>query len=616
MLPVITKLKNNTSNVIGTIPYLLTKLVYYLYMVLAIFSAEIFVGVAWNNQNHWFDFNIIGSYFLIFSMNLLVGLFLLFLGFKYFGCKLNKKVIAIELVCLIGMIVASSYFPSHFSYTDSYYINNFGSNATFTYNLDITSRLQFLFTSINLLLFYYVSFTIIPKTMKYKLHQEYFYYFIILMCFIAIIYSFIVEEKEYSSLFLNLNTFPSGISSFLGTKNVFGTLLSFGIICLILLSYYKKKNIYFVFATLFLLELLITQNRTGIISSAFIYICYVVFALITDWKIKSRRYFFIAFTSTLIVTLLVLLFIPENGLSKIIKVNINEIFTRIVNNDGTFNSRVIIWKRIIALLLEYPIFFVFGVGNYQFNYASFFAADVYEVNIWQPHNSILMVMGEGGIIRLIIYLLFQLYLLYIISKKVIKEKNFDALLLFILLLGFYLRSISEPENFFSATWSSVIYTFLIAIPILSLNIDKNITNNFDISKTSFNLIAVFALFTPTLLCTGFISVRMYFALPTFILGIVLQFTFINLLRNKSYYKEVKYFILITDLFLLIPALIFKIIRLNNLATNIEFFFFSFIVNFLLLYYSSYFKLLKVEFNNWTILENKVDTHYIDYNYEK
>ena len=126
------KIKSNP--VIGTKPYLLIKVLYYLYMLTTTFSSEIFVGQAWNRAQNWFEFDIIGSYYLVFTINLLLGLFILFLGHYYFKCKISKPILIIELVCLLGILVASLSFPTNFEYVDEYYKQSFGSDAIFKYH--------------------------------------------------------------------------------------------------------------------------------------------------------------------------------------------------------------------------------------------------------------------------------------------------------------------------------------------------------------------------------------------------------------------------------------------------------------------------------------------------
>ena len=608
---VISNIKNKLIDnpVIGAKPYLLIKVLYYLYMITTVFSGEVFVGQAWNDKFNWFDFDIIGSYFLIFSINLLLGLFILFLGQYYFKCKINKPILVVELICLIGIIVASFSFPAKFQYIDSYYQAQFGKNAVFTYYLNIEDRIHYFLTTLLLLLFFYNTFVIIPATYKYKRSQFGFYYFIIGLCFIAIIYSLFADFNIYKEIFtLDLKLWNSyGLKSFLGTKNVFGSLLLFGMISSLLLENYTKKIVYLFVAIFLYIEIIFSMCKVSVVAGLFLIITYMIYTLLTNLKDKFRRSLYISLIGSSIIILTILLLLNNNPLSYLLKRNFSEILNRVADEDsGTFFNRRLIQERIFVFLLNNPSFFIFGVGNYQFYHVAFFAADDITVNIWHPHNGVFMALGEGGIIRLLAYILLHVYLLEILINKIFKGKNKDAILYLLILITYEIRTITEPDYFLSSTWVSVIFTFLIVVPIISLNIKEENETTFTLKNKNVNYMYYLSLLASSIIGIGFVSNKIWFNVPLITLGVILLSYSIyfnpdkkNLVNNTIYNFGLTSALLLT-------GFVIKINNHANLATTIEFGFYSFVVSLFSFYFVTHFNYLKLSFVSLTNIENKFD----------
>ena len=604
---IITNLKEKIKSnpVIGTKPYLLIKVLYYLYMLTTTFSSEIFVGQAWNRAQNWFEFDIIGSYYLVFTINLLLGLFILFLGHYYFKCKISKPVLIIELVCLLGILVASLSFPTNFEYVDEYYKQSFGSDAIFKYHLSMEDRIHFLLSSILLLLFLYDTIVIIPKTYKYKRTQFVFYYFILSLCFIAIICSLILESNVYKDIFkLNLSYWKlNGLASFLGTKNVFGTLLFFGIISSLLLENYTKNFVYFIFALILYVFTIFSFCKTSVAVGIFLILSYVLFAILSNLKNKKRRNVFLVILLLMITAFLVILLSKNNPISNLFRINIKELFTRIKDDDsGTFYNRILMQERIFSLLLSNPTFFIFGIGNYQFYHAAFFTADILVVDIWHPHNAIFMALGEGGIIRLAAYILLTLYLIKILIKSIFKSKNKDAILFLLLLIAFEIRSISEPDYFLSSTWVSIVFSFLILIPILSLENKSSDETTFLVKNKNVNYMYYLSLLGSSLIGLGFVSGKIWFNVPLIIIGVILLSISININKDSENKHNNSIFNCILISVLVLTGLIIKINGKANLATTIEFGLYSLVVSFITFYFALHFGLLKLSFNSLTKYE--------------
>ena len=605
-----TRLINN--QVIGKRPYLLVKTLYYLYMLTTIFSSEIFVGQAWNTKFNWFDFDIIGSYFLIFSINLLLGLFILFLGQYYFKCKINKPILVVELVCLIGIIVASFSFPTKFEYFDSKYRMDFGNNATFTYYLTIEDRIHYFLTTLLLLLFFYNTFVIIPYIFKKEKSQFVFYYFIIALCFVAIIYSLFAEHDIYKQIFeFRFKTWKlKGFSSFLGTKNVFGALLLFGIISSLLLENYTKKIIYLFISIFLYIAMVFSMCKIGVISGIFLISTYMIYATLTSRKNKFRRNFYLSLITSAVVILVILFLLDNNPLSKILKSNFGEILNRVTDEDGgTFFNRRLMQERIFVFLLNNPSYFIFGVGNFQFYHVAFFAADDLIIDIWHPHNGVFMVLGEGGIIRLLAYILLHVYLLKIIIKSISKEKNMNAILYLLILISYEIRTITEPDYFLSATWVSVIFTFLIVVPIMSLNVNEESETSYVLKYKNANYLYFTSLASSSLIGLGFVSSKIWFSIPIIIVGTISLALSINLNPDSENKVRNTLYSLALSSSLLLTGFIIKLNNHDNLATTIEFGFYSFMLSIVSFYFIAHFNFIKLSFSTWTNIETIYNGYY-------
>ena len=600
---IVSKIKDRLieNPVVGKKPYLLIKILYYLYMLTTILSADIFIGQAWEEQNHWFGFYIIGSYYLIFSINVMLGLFLVFLNQYYFKYKLNTKLLCIEAFCLIGIIVASFSFPSHFSYSDKYFAPN---SPAFIFDLALIDRIHYLFSSLHLLLFFYVTFTYIPKAYN-QIKPFFFYKTIIFICLLAILYSFIFENNIYTSIFKgNLDIWNrEHIKSFLGHKNNYGLVLLYGMIAALFLEYYTKKVRYFGLSVVFYIAMFFSQCKTSILVGFILLAFYAWFALLTSLQDSRRRNKYIIVIAACLAVFIILLF-SQGSLSRVIKQNFNTMVDWIFDKEvGTINTRRIMQERIFSLIISNPVFLIFGIGNYQFNYASFFAADVLVVNVWQPHNGFYMALGEGGLIRLISYLILTYYLIKRIFIIIFKDKNEIGYFLFVLLLIFEIRSLVEPEYFLSGSWSSVFFSYLICLPILSTNIKENGGSTFNLKYKDVNFQTILYVCCPAIIMLGLTSNNIVFQLLLISIGIIVQASSKALNDDKINQRNLSIYVYSLEAVLLLTSILLKINNMVNLATMIEFGIYSAILTFASFYLVLNLGLIKLSFISWTQIES-------------
>ena len=589
----------------GTKPFVLISILFFLYLFTIVLHSEIFTGQAWNEIEHWFSFNLIGSYLYVFLLNLVLGSFIIFLGSYYFSIKLNKKVLIMCLILLLGETLAAFTFPKHFTYTDETYKLDYGSNAIFTYNLDMISRVMYYFTSINSFIFLYVCFSIMPNIFIYHKQFYWIYFSIIFICFAAFFYSLIKEFDQYKIIF-NYGTW-GGLASFMGTKNNYGFLLFLGLISSILLSYYKK-NYYFLLITLFLfINMFLTHSRTCIITSSIIILLYLIYLFVQIFKVNKKKASIIFAIFFVVIALFLLSFsIPNNRLNNLFNQVLDRLVFYLTDKDGgTLQSRYTIQYRLINLLYQNPSFLIFGLGNHQFGFAFYFAADSGKVNVWQPHNAFFNALGEGGLIRFVIYILFTLYLFYFLIVKLFKEKNKDAFIYLCILFAFEVRGLVEPEYFFSTSLTSIFCTLIILIPLLAIGKKEDKSNSYGLRKRIISkgtlLFIIAPIFMTCSLLTSSISISVslfMLSLIIYIIGGVCNY------QSKHRYAWLN-FIITNSVINISLALLVKKIYGESLIIYLQGILFTLIESYSLYYLFLHYIKVDECFYNWTRLEKKV-----------
>lgn len=224
------------------------------------------------------------------------------------------------------------------------------------------------------------------------------------------------------------------------------------------------KDLFLAIAVMFSFNILFTLSRSGLLG-----LCVVgLLCLIFSKKISKP----------LRLVLTVLLFIS------VITVGVSNVLNRGdlsgLTGDASSEDRKIQWKAGIRMALANPIF---GVGRGEFRYR---AVEYGGVKGLQPHNTIIQVFGDSGILGGIFYLLFGIFPL-ISGWKIMKKSNYETLsseefimyrFLIIALSGFWVCA------FFSNRYHAYILYILVGlITALRKNIiDKKLLLENDIAK--------------------------------------------------------------------------------------------------------------------------------------
>ena len=120
-------------------------------------------------------------------------------------------------------------------------------------------------------------------------------------------------------------------------------------------------------------------------------------------------------------------------------------------------ERILMWNSATNMFLDHPIIGV-GIGNYHKEYISQYQSPLSKENQYHPHNVILSMLSQTGIIGTIGYLLLFIYLYYKSIFSYIKKKNVIDLAYLSSLLAFSINGLTDC-NFVGHNLKELTYIF-------------------------------------------------------------------------------------------------------------------------------------------------------------
>lgn len=111
-------------------------------------------------------------------------------------------------------------------------------------------------------------------------------------------------------------------------------------------------------------------------------------------------------------------------------------------SDFSNYQRILMWQSSLNMFIEHPIFGV-GVGNWHEQYTTNYTPPIKTGDFYHPHNVLLNMLSETGILGGISYLLLFLYLYYISIKNYIKEQDIISLAYISSLLAYTINCLTD-----------------------------------------------------------------------------------------------------------------------------------------------------------------------------
>lgn len=177
---------------------------------------------------------------------------------------------------------------------------------------------------------------------------------------------------------------------------------------------------------------------------------FIVFFIIIFLSINKKIYLLLIF-SLLIITSYNIFQISPNSINRLQTISSTN------SNVQQNYERILMWHSALNMFIEHPITGI-GIGNYHKEYVSHYRSPLSKEDTWHPHNVLLSMLAQSGLIGTIGYLLLFIYLYYKSISNYIKDKNIIDLTFLSSLLAFSLNGLTDC-NFVGHNLKELTYMF-------------------------------------------------------------------------------------------------------------------------------------------------------------
>ncbi|MDI1356337.1 MAG: O-antigen ligase family protein [bacterium] len=309
--------------------------------------------------------------------------------------------------------------------------------------------------------------------------------------------------------FLNIRSISKaliyGVTGLSAHKNLLSSFLFLNLFFLIYGSITFKgvwKIISILFIGLSVILILILQTKavwlTLLLSLFFFGICYLVFV---KWQVRSRRVFLVSLLTLMVMLNIFFLKWLPNIISTTLSNQTPNTTQSTSSQSGAENERLVLWEKTYDMIRKQPLVGV-GNGNWQTHFpdatlSGIWRAEDLDVTFQRPHNDLLWIMSETGIIGLNFYLLFIFsILLLLISNLPLQKGNrtetMKTLLCISFVSGFLLISFFDfPKERIEHT---ILFNVILAISYVTIRQNQLLKTFFLIPINSYGkLLTLFVL---------------------------------------------------------------------------------------------------------------------------
>lgn len=177
---------------------------------------------------------------------------------------------------------------------------------------------------------------------------------------------------------------------------------------------------------------------------------FIVFFIIIFLSINKKIYLLLIF-SLLIITSYNIFQISPNSINRLQTISSTN------SNVQPNYERILMWQSALNMFIEHPITGI-GIGNYHKEYVSHYRSPSSKEDTWHPHNVLLSMLAQSGLIGTIGYLLLFIYLYYKSISNYIKDKNCIDLVYLSSLLAFSINGLTDC-NFVGHNLKELTYMF-------------------------------------------------------------------------------------------------------------------------------------------------------------
>ncbi len=319
------------------------------------------------------------------------------------------------------------------------------------------------FASVLFLLFAYGLLFAINVTQPHSRVTLVVTYIGIIFVYVTIIYSFIVEGKQYASIFKE-GMPTGGFDSFFGNKNYYGGIIFVGIVACFLANYHKPTLFTYLTILFFSFALITTASVLPTLIMLFAVPIYLI-EEVARFAVK-RKWRYVVYVMFIIAIVLAAVFVFYFGTIKHWgpMESINKYLTQIINNKNfeEMSGRMPIWNKIMSVCFDSGLHAFLGHG--------FMVAQKYTVayvGVRTTHNGYIQIVYEFGVLGAIVHLLIIGYFVYALIRLMVEKRFHFAFVYGFAALCYACYNIGESSPIFFYGIKELFVTSVIFIPVMS-----------------------------------------------------------------------------------------------------------------------------------------------------
>ena len=333
--------------------------------------------------------------------------------------------------------------------------------VTFDYSITADVAIQNLFSELIFMFFILEVAYVFPKLPFFKKLFISVLFIGLVFVLIACLYSYIAEFETYKLILKD----PSGrisVLSFFTHKNMFGLFLLVGVICALLLNYFKHCFIYHFFILLFDFTVLFTFSKSTMIVLYRLSFFNLIYVWVYSYKL-SKRYFiqYSIFASFIVISVVILGIIAISNEKCFLGVIYNHILDSIKNEHNTVDLRYILWGNLNQMMNSFYRV-VFGY-SYRVGYDVFYNFNKI-VNprdqVVTVHNGFYEILLDYGLIGFVLICFVYALIVYKIFKLFTYKKYAISTMLLAIEIALIMNTYVESRIVFYRDYCSLPFTFL------------------------------------------------------------------------------------------------------------------------------------------------------------
>jgi hypothetical protein len=410
------------------------------------------------------------EFFLTLSLVLFLFGIVLYLSIRFYKIRINWVILGFCLLMFFTNMIGLLCFKGVTLESGSYFLSD-------------SLRLRFILSWSTACLAFYYLLSIMPKTAINSSEWNIYFLGALIVSIIASVYSFATEIGKYALFFddsVSFSEFSNNAPmSFANNRNTFGVLLLIGEAAALYLYVKTRRWPYIPLAVLLFFNIFIIMSKTALVCGLFLLLYFLVYEAIFLFK-KHRKRSIVLFCliglfllSPLFVHLIsVLSRSPFWGkldayVSYFFRFILGRGFDDRITDTDTMKERHLIWNSLFSLISADPAAMIFGLGEWNFNWAlGFKATNGQPLVQGYVHSGYLDVLGRFGIIGCLVYAVLLAYFVFAIIDN-LKHNRQGSLFSLAIFVATLLHAFAEDTNFLNLQSKDGILFFMSYLPVLT-----------------------------------------------------------------------------------------------------------------------------------------------------